>query len=214
MKKIILSVMMCAMGAFAFAQQGVFEVGGNIGFSTSSSKINDGESADVTSVSVMPSFMYYVTDKLAIGAELGFSYEKGRGNMLNNFDSDLFGEDPSISLFRIQPTLRYSIPIAGKFSYAPQFFVNIGFGSVNLDQEGLDDPSIFNLGVGFNIVRFQYDFTSKMGISFACGDLRYDYAKTSMDVTVRDQTTEIKSTSNNFNLGLNLAPTLGFYYKF
>lgn len=195
MKKIILSVMMCAMGAFAFAQQGAFEIGGSISIDNSNPNklMQSATNAQKNfSVKVLPSFMYNVSDKIAVGAGIGFLYNK---------DAD----DTKQSEFLIQPTVRYYVPITDKFSYAPQFFVGFGFGSISPDGDA-KDIDIFDLSAGFNLVRFQYDFTSKIGLSFSCGNLQYTYNKLEQD--------DVKAENNTFNFGINLQPTLGFYYKF
>lgn len=196
MKKTILSVMACAFCAFSFAQQGTFEVGGSIGISNNNPNSlmeRTGNYEKKFSVSVLPSFMYNVSDKVAIGTGIGFLYSKD-------------GEDTKTSEFVIQPTIRYSIPITENFSYTPQFYVGLGFGSINFDDEDTLDPDIFEMGAGFNLVRFQYNISDCMGLSFSCGNLSYQYTKLKAD--------DIKAENNKFEFGLNLEPTLGFYYKF
>lgn len=197
MKKIILSVMVCAFSAFSFAQQGVFEVGGAVGFNSSSVKtpnLDGGEDkVSTSSISILPSFMYGISDKLSIGASLGFTYEKDK-------DKD------KTSLFVIQPTLRYSIPITENFSYAPQFFVGFGFGTLKFDEEGAEDADLMGFNVGLNLVRFSYTISPKMGLAFSCGNLEYNYSQAKVN--------DYKVKTNNFGLGINIEPTLGFYYTF
>ncbi len=192
MKKIILSAMVCAISAVSFAQQGVFEVGGAVSVNTRSEKINDGESVDQSAFSVVPSFMYGISDKISIGAGIGFAYQKD-------------ANEDKTSLFLFQPTVRYTLPITEKFAYAPQFYVGAGFGSINYNDED-ENSDIFGLEAGFNLVRFSYAFSPKIGASFSCGDLKYRYSKIS--------TGNIDEKTNSFNLGINLAPTIGFYYNF
>lgn len=196
MKKTILSVMACAFCAFSFAQQGTFEVGGSIGISNNNpNSLMEGEEGyeKKFSVSVLPSFMYNLSDKVAIGTGIGFLYSKD-------------GSDKKTSEFVIQPTIRYSIPITENFSYTPQFYVGLGFGSIKPDGEDAVDSDIFEMGAGFNLVRFQYNISDCMGLSFSCGNLSYQYKELKTD--------DIKAENNKFEFGLNLEPTLGFYYKF
>ncbi len=181
------------MSVVTFAQQGTFEVGGSISMDYTSVKA-DGYSKDSEyNVSVLPSFMYGITDQISVGASLGFEYDK-------------YADKDKESLFSIQPTVRYTLPIVGDFSYAPQFYVGVSFGKYKFNDNDLKDPNIFGMRAGFNLVRFSYAISPKMTLAFACGDLEYDYKQYKVDSD--------KVKQNKFDLGINVKPTLGFYYNF
>lgn len=143
--------------------------------------------------------MYYISDKVAVGSAIGFSYAKDKED----------GIETKTSIFQIQPTVRYKQPISSAFSYAPEFYFGLGFGSVKAKsvsnfystQDVSCDLTMYS--VGLKIVRFEYQIVPQINVSFSCGTLGYQY---------RD--IEDVGDSKDFGFGLNLEPTLGFSYSF
>ena len=69
-----------------FGKKGVIEVGGGLGFSSTTAVAN-GETADesLTNISVMPYVGYFIIDGLELGVNpLGFSYSKFGDNSHTN----------------------------------------------------------------------------------------------------------------------------------
>lgn len=196
MKKIILAVALCAASTFTFAQQGVMEIGGSFGIETNK---NETKVEDVTTTnsetfnfSIMPSFMYYMTDNLAIGGHIGFNYEKDKVN------------DSKETTFNIMPTIRYKKELGANFSWTPEFYIGFGFGNCtrDLEDDKSIDESIFDMNVGIHFARFEYAVTDSWVLSANFGKFGYDYRK------VED------NKDNGFALSLLEGSSIGIAYRF
>lgn len=188
MKKIILSVMLAATSVFTYAQKGVMEIGGTIGFSSNDldEELIDGDFTK-TSFSIMPSLMYYVTDNIAVGGKIGASYTKSEG-------------DVKKTMFAIEPTARYNKELGNGFSWAPEFFIGLGFGKTEWGED--NDANTFAMSVALRFARFEYAINDKWNLSLNFGN--FGYSSVDYDGP--------KATS----FGLNLAEgsQVGIAYKF
>lgn len=207
MKKIILAVALCAASTFTFAQQGVMEVGGSLGINTSKTKMENGnwsETSDKTfGISIMPSFMYYMTDNIAVGGQIGFSYNKQ-----DDYHIDGVGTgDLKTSVFAIEPRIRYKKELGANFSWAPEFYIGFGFGKNKMDVDGDTDydQDIFSMGVGIHFARFEYSITDKWVVSANFGNFGYSYSKVGDDPCAK---------TNNFGLNILEDSSLGIAYRF
>ncbi len=200
MKKIVLTVALCAASMFTFAQQGVMEIGGSFGITTSKNttkdKTDDGTKTTTNSetfgFSIMPSLMYYMTDNIAIGGKIGFDYEKDKVY------------DIKETVFNIMPTIRYKKELGANFSWTPEFYIGFGFGNYNRelnDNESIDE-SIFNMNIGIHFARFEYAVSDKWVLSASFGKFGYDYEK------IEDNKT------NSFSLSLLEDSYVGIAYRF
>lgn len=196
MKKVLLAVALCVASTFTFAQQGVMEIGGSLGINTNKEETKAG---DVTTTeretfgfSIMPSLMYYMTDNIAIGGKIGFSYDKDKV------------ADSKETVFKVVPTVRYKKELGANFSWTPEFYIGFGFGNntVDLDDNRSIDRNIFSMGIGINFARFEYAVSDKWVFSASFGNLGYDYKKVEDD------------KNNNFGLSLLEDSSVGIAYRF
>ena len=196
MKKIILAVALCAASTFTFAQQGVMEIGGSFGITTDKEEVKDDDVTRTTEetfgFSIMPSLMYYMTDNLAIGGHIGFNYDKDKVN------------DSKETTFNIMPTIRYKKELGANFSWAPEFYIGLGFGNStqDIDEDTSIDESIFDMNVGIHFARFEYAVSDKWVLSANFGKFGYDYRK------VED------NKNNSFALTLFEDSYVGIAYRF
>lgn len=186
MKKIILSLAMCAISSISFAQKGDFVVEGALEFNTTKSTPENGIDSKNTSFSLLPGFSYYYENNLAIGANIGFTYNK------------VGASNAETSLFVFEPFLRYILPLNDKFNYAPEGFIGIGLGSYEVNDHSND---ITTWKIGIKAVRFEYKITQKMRLSFSAGTIGYEHIKI-----------ENVGKTSSFSVGINIEPTLGFAY--
>lgn len=172
------------------------EIGGSFGIETNK---NETKVEDVTTTnsetfnfSIMPSFMYYMTDNLAIGGHIGFNYEKDKVN------------DSKETTFNIMPTIRYKKELGANFSWTPEFYIGFGFGNYtrDLEDDKSIDESIFDMNVGIHFARFEYAVTDSWVLSANFGKFGYDYRK------VED------NKDNGFALSLLEGSSIGIAYRF
>ena len=185
MKKIILSLAMCAISTISFAQKGEFAIEGALEFNTTKNTPEYGSDSKTTSYSVLPGFSYYFENNWAIGANIGFTYNKD-------------ASDTKTSLFVFEPFLRYALPLNDKFNYAPEGFIGIGLGSYEANNHSND---ITAWEIGIKAVRFEYKIAKKMRLSFSAGTIGYEHRKI-----------ENLGKTSSFKIGINIEPTLGFAY--
>jgi outer membrane protein len=118
MKKIIFFGVVMALCSSVFAQfnQGRMLVGGSAEFRTMSDKDKSGATTTTngnrTTMSVSPSFGYFVIDQLAVGASVDMAVTKWN-------DKSGFDDDNTTTTVQFQPFVRYYLPMGiffqGKF---------------------------------------------------------------------------------------------------
>src|SRR5690349_3679248 len=116
MKKLLLSLV--AVSALAFTTQAQTEkgkiiVGGNAAFSTSKSDADGAKSN--TSFKIVPSVGYFVSDNIAVGTGVGYSYDKQIGESQNQ-------------AFVVSPFGRYYANLSESFKFFGQLSVPMEFG--------------------------------------------------------------------------------------
>ncbi|MGI6218659.1 MAG: outer membrane beta-barrel protein [Bacteroidaceae bacterium] len=211
MKKVLLAVALCVASTFTFAQQGVMEIGGSLGINTTKTEQEAGDISEETGktfgFSILPSLMYYVTDNIAVGGHIGFSYDKDDHASL----SGLGDADRKTSIFEVAPTVRYKKELGAGFSWAPEFYIGFSFGSDKYeaaDGDGEVKGDLFGMNVGIHFARFEYAVADKWVLSANFGNLGYEYGKTKID----DWDTSVKA--NNFGLSLLEDTNVGIAYRF
>ena len=108
--------MLASFGVFAQFSQGRMLVGGSAEFRTMADKSKSGSTTTTngnrTTLSVAPSFGYFVIDQLAVGASVETSVSKWNAKAGNDVDN-------STHSFQFQPFVRYYLPMGvffqGKF---------------------------------------------------------------------------------------------------
>ncbi|HEX6226912.1 MAG TPA: autotransporter outer membrane beta-barrel domain-containing protein [Chryseolinea sp.] len=117
-KRITLFViaMVASLGAFAQFNKGRMLVGGSAEFRTMSDKDKTGGTTTTngnrTTLSISPSFGYFIIDQLAVGAAVDMSLSKWNAK-------DAFDDDNNTTSIQFQPFVRYYLPMGiffqGKF---------------------------------------------------------------------------------------------------
>ena len=137
MKKIIFFAitMFASLGVFAQFNQGRMLVGGSAEFRTISDKNKSGGTTTTngtrTSLSVSPSFGYFVIDQLAVGASLDMGLSKWNAKTANDVDNNT-------TSIQFQPFVRYYLP-AGIF-----FQGKFGLGTAKTTYDENYDDSKYN----------------------------------------------------------------------
>ena len=201
MKKIVLSAVAILAFGFANAQdsssygfsQGNVIVEGNIGFSSTNNKNTE---VKTNSFEFNPKVGYFLTDKFALGIELGVGSDKSETagtdtNKNSNFDAGVFGR-------------YYFLELGQRFkTYAE---VGVGFRS---GKETLADVKY--TGVGFDAgLGINYFVSDSFAINFGLSDIlaynskKYDDAEATSDFT---------GNVNVFNNFFDTA-VFGLTYKF
>lgn len=185
---------------------GKMGIGGALGLSTASSKQTSGgvsvDKPGTTAFEFTPSFRYFFSDKIAGEIGIGYSFSKDHAGTVDNVD--YFNRMNQVSF---APRVYYYIPLGSQFYYNPNIFLGIGGGNIKYEQETRTSKyQLFNLGIGVRIVSFEFRPTDRVALGFACGSLAYNFNRIKLD--------NIKNQSHQFDLGINLSPTLSFSYYF
>ncbi len=220
MKKVILSA--AALFAFAFANaqettteapafgftKGNIFVEGNLQFNSSKEE-QDGVESKENNFNFNPKAGYFITDKFAVGVELGIGSSKTEDSApgvptdetkTNSFGAGVFGR-------------YYFLNLGQRFkTYAE---AGVGFGGTKLEDNGTDvwKDKNFNVGIDLGI---NYFITDRFAINFGLTDLlSFNSGKREFEDGV---TPEIKTTTfeGNFNVFNNFfdTATFGLTYKF
>lgn len=204
MKKVILSAVALLAITFANAQdngakdfgfsQGDVLVEGNLGFGSRNNKNTD---TKTNSFSFTPKAGYFLTDKIAVGAQLGFGSDKREIAGIDTEKSSNFG----VGVFGRY----YFLDLGQRFkTYAE---ANVGFGS---EKDRLADIKTNEFGIGAGI-GINYFVTERIVLNFALRDI-IGYSTSKVDGA--------KSTSSfGFDLNGNIAnpfsaASFGVGYKF
>jgi hypothetical protein len=206
MKKYLFTLLFFAIAAAASAQvgKGQFYIGGSLNYNydeagTSSvitypqgtTYYNNGK---VTNFQLSPDFGFFLTDKWAIGIQLGYTRTSGTetnqyvaaDNTSTSFNST---DKYSTDALGIGIHLRYYCMFTDKFGFFPQFGVTTS--------NNLKDFNTGTLSIGGN-PNFVFFPTKHLGINLGFGNLAYN-----MDYKTKDK---------NFNLGLNTNIGFGLNY--
>lgn len=202
MKKLLLSLV--AVSALAFSTQAQTEkgkiiVGGNATFNTNKSDADGAKSN--TSFKIVPSVGYFVSDNIAVGTGVGYSYDKEVGKFENQ-------------AFVVSPFGRYYANLSESFKFFGQLSVPMEFGTAKaVDAAGKVGEKVgtsTNIGVALS-PGFAFYPTKRIGIEFGINGLSYN--NTRYENADGDK---IKGAgSDSFDLGANFfKPNLGIQFHF
>lgn len=218
MKKIILSVAAVFAFGFANAQEEVKEskgfgfangdiiVEGNLSFG---SEKNDDNTTEVktSEFSFNPKVGYFVTDKIAVGAEFGIGSGKeettvtGVGSTedkMNSFGAGVFAR-------------YYFLNLGERFKTYTE--AGLGFGSTKSETDGTENWKTSNFGVGIDL-GMNYFVTENFAINFGLTDvLAFNSGKTEFPGGGETKSTEFSGNFNVFNNFFNTAQ-FGLTWKF
>lgn len=220
MKKIILTVAAVFAFGFANAQEEVKEakgfgfskgniiVEGNLSFNSSKDE-DPSEEVKSSSFSFNPKAGYFVTDKIAVGLELGIGSGKTETTDLtppvsttestsNSFNGGVFAR-------------YYFLDLGARFkTYAE---AGLGFGSTKWETNNVETRKDSNFGLGIDL-GMNYFVTEKMAINFGLANvIGVNSGKSEFPGGAESKT---NSFSGNFNIFNNFfdTPTFGLTYKF
>jgi outer membrane protein len=216
MKKVLLSAVALLAFGFANAQEeeaktfgfakGDMFVEGNINFSTVKEDYGDGFEDTTSNFNFNPKAGYFLTDKIALGVELGVgsskfeeSYPGGSDeSKSNNFGAGVFAR-------------YYFLDLGQRFKTYTE--AGLGFGSRKWETNGVETRKDSNFGLGIDL-GIQYFVTPKMAINFGLADvLAFQSGKSEFP---GGDETKVTALSGNFNVFNNFfsAATFGLTYKF
>ncbi len=195
MKKTLLTLAAIAgltIAANAQTEQGKFIVGGQVGFQTSKVKDTDVKN---NSFSINPTVGYFVSDNIAVGTGIGYSWAKQETNADNSVKTDAF---------QVSPFVR-SYSGNGPFKFFAQLSVPMEWGKTTTETSNSSSEAKFE-SYGVELAPgFAYFPTSKIGIELKVRGLYFNSYKYK----------DIDATVNTFGLDANsLAPTLGVQFHF
>lgn len=202
MKKLLLSLV--AVSALAFSTQAQTEkgkiiVGGNATFNTNKSDADGAKSN--TSFKIVPSVGYFVSDNIAVGTGVGYSYDKQVGKFENQ-------------AFVVSPFGRYYANLSESFKFFGQLSVPMEFGTAKaVDAAGKVGEKVgtsTNIGVALS-PGFAFYPTKRIGIEFGINGLSYNNTRYE-----NGDGNKIKGAgSDSFDLGANFfKPNLGIQFHF
>jgi outer membrane protein len=220
MKKLFIAVL--AFVTFAFStnaqtEKGTIYLGGQVGFSSGSSKTTTtqggtsitAEGPKTSSFSLLPSAGYFFSDNMAIGLGLGYNQNQTVTKGTNTETTNTTG------IFVVAPHFRYYMPTSAEnFKFFVQASVELGFGNrTNEVKSGntttTTKSSINQLGV-FVSPNFAYFPTKAWAIELGLRGIGYSSTTETQKADTFNNNTEVKQTQNSFVFDVNsLAPTLG-----
>jgi hypothetical protein len=204
MKKLLLSLL--AVSALAFTTQaqtekGKIMVGGNVEFN--SAKV-DGADKSNTTLSLVPSAGYFISDNFALGTGIGYQFAKAyTASTPNSFKTQAFV---------VNPFARYYTNITDQFKFFGQLSVPMSFGNTKASTDNGDNyyKTNNNNSVGVALSPgFAFFPSNKFGIEFSVNGISYN------DNRLEDADGNKISGNKNFNVGANFfAPKIGVQFYF
>jgi len=201
MKRIVTTLIMLFAAAGLYAQ--IF-VGGNIGFSTTGGKIENGNTSvdkvTQTNFSLAPKTGIFLSEKLAVGAMLGFNLqnEKTPGN------PDVIDRTTTIGL---TPFARYYAITFNKLSVFAQGNLGLSYGveKHKVGSTTTTGPKTTTIGLAA-FPGISYKLTDKVDLEAVIGGFNFNFNRVSVK---NNNTTNI---TNTFGIGANLdaIATTGF----
>ncbi|MGS4346949.1 outer membrane beta-barrel protein [Myroides odoratus] len=213
MKKLVLSL--AAVAAFGFTanaqekekptfgfQEGNFMIEGSYQIKDQVTKNTaSGDKGKMTQYNFTPKVGYFLSDKLAVGASLGFGKEI--------ITSDLFdGEITGRALYTGAYARYYFLELGNRF----KTFAEVGIG---YSEARISDIKYKQTGIAAGIdLGFNYFVTEKLAVAFTLGNL-FQYSNYDLKVDGEKRGT-LSSTEANLNVFNNFFDnaTFGLVYKF
>lgn len=200
MKKVLLSLVAVAaitFGANAQTEKGKVILGGNVGFN--STKVEGAKKSDVD-FSIVPSVGYFVTNNVAIGTGVGYTYNKAVSSSKQN------------EAFVVAPFGRYYVGLSDQFKFFGQLAVPMAFGTNKaVDANGDTGAKLgTSTAIGVNVAPgFAFYPTKKIGIELSVNGLGYAHVEN------KDAVTGAKVKANGFGFEADtFAPKLGVQFHF
>ena len=197
---------------FGFSKGNMF-LEGNLSFgsSTSTDSFNgtDDEENKNSNLSFTPKFGYFISDKLALGAELMVGNTKnentqfGTPNVVTENTSSTFGAGVFARY--------YFLDLGQRFKTFTE--VGLGFGSGKNEVNGTETSSSNGFGLGVDL-GINYFVTEKMAITFGLNNvLAYNSNKSETPAGSETKSSGLSGNLNTFNNFFD-TPSFGLLYKF
>jgi opacity protein-like surface antigen len=206
MKKLLLVTVLSVAGLTASAQteKGKFTLGGTLSYESSKSEAND--SYDPSSLTILPTFSYFVSNNISLGLGLGYTYTKGG----QSYEFDLYGNSSSIrnSAFVVYPYGRGYKNLSEQFKFFGELGIPLAFGSSEANGQDLGGTT----SVGFSLSPgFAFFPTKRVAIELGFNGINYN------NTTYKDNNgKKINNAGNSsFSIGADFfAPQLGVQFHF
>jgi len=174
-----------------------FFIGGRVGISASGSKTGDGsettQGPSTFSFNVMPSIGKFLSDNVALGCALSYSFSQSKTHGLTETVSKSNNAG-------ITPFLRYYPVKVSKFSVFGQANVGVTFGSSSTEVGTQTSNGPKNTDFGISISPgLAYDITDKIALETTLGFLSASYTYSN------SKSGSDKSSSSSFNFGAGTA---------
>lgn len=193
---VVILLIMTAQSSFAQTIKGNFVLSGGTGLQFVSSNVKnvyDGETEyedKISSLSVMPSFAYFVIDNLAIGLNSTITTATSKDE-----DGD---KDVSISTM-ILPTALYYFPMEGKIRPIVQVGIGLSSETYKYIPKSGDDEKMSYSGLAFNFGGgFAYFIKENISLNFGVS-----YTKATLTDSDDDKS-EVKQGNFGSNIGLSI----------
>ncbi|MGK6353225.1 outer membrane beta-barrel protein [Parapedobacter sp. DT-150] len=197
MKKLFLTLSAAIAVTFAAnaqTEKGKVILGGNVSYDYS--KVKDAD-AETHSLGILPSVGFFVSDNVAVGTGLGYSYEENTGA------TGAFGSN-KLNAFSVSPFARV-YKGDGDFKFFGQLSVPMAWGTAKEDDTKLGNIESYGVELAPG---FAYFPTSKIGVEFSVRGLYYQNASLKPEEGSN-------TTTNSFGLNANsLAPRIGVQFYF
>jgi hypothetical protein len=182
------------------------------------------DAPDITNFGIDVSGNYFITNNLAIGLGLGYTYYKcdnnadvivwarnpGLGYTYYKCDNSN-GYDPNYGIFSVVPQLHYVTRLTDRISWTPGLYLAFGFGSADdyyvIHNSGEQKSNYFGFRGEIRPLSFDFHATRNIAINFTAGSLYYNMTKWS-----GDNSSDNYVSDHTFGLSLNNGFTFGFRY--
>jgi opacity protein-like surface antigen len=192
MKRILVVLAMAPMIAQAHdISVGTIGLSGssNLGFTSTSTKINDVDAGDTTTFNLSTTGVYYVIPNLGVGLQLAYN---------SNENKDPNGTKFGVSTLLIGPSVAYDFPVAEKLSIGLQG--TIGYASATATATGQADNKATGYGLALG-AGVKYFFVKSFSVDAGVG---YTYAKLTGDAVAGAPAPEAKTSGLGVNVGLSV----------
>lgn len=221
MKKVVLAVVALFAFGFANAQEevksfgfskGNFLIEGNLGVSSKKDNANfQGAQVNETklnSLNFNPKAGYFVTDKIALGVELGIGSNKSENTVYG--PPYVFTETKSNSFGGGVFARYYFLELGQRFKTYTE--AGLGFGSTKNNVNGLEVSKVNSVNLGIDL-GINYFVTNRLAINFGLANvLGYSSSKTKSPNGAEQKSNEFNGNLNVFNNFFDTAQ-FGLTYK-
>lgn len=209
MKKVLLSAVAIFAFGFANAQEEAATSNGGFAkgdmfmsgsFGINSTKMGDFKSSEFT---IAPSFNYFVTDNISVGAKVG--YASAKDAYMSSFEGEALPYDAAVDYNKLTFGVmgRYYFTPASQFSLFGQFGVDYGISTItSFDDVSIDEDNkvnSLNLGLGLGV---NYFVSKNFALEAGIGVLGYNTSKADYDGAESTDTFTFGANLTNINLGL------------